>query len=86
MEGGSESTTDSQKVPALFRNARYFRGGPHHLFCLRLLLLGPDSLRRWKGAPLSLNEIKNLPAVPQYRQMALFGMTEQKSIDLSGRK
>jgi hypothetical protein len=50
------------------------------------LLLRPDSLRRWKGAPLSLNEIKNLPAVPQYRQMALFGMTEQKSIDLRGRK
>jgi hypothetical protein len=50
------------------------------------LLLRPESLRRWKGAPLSLDEIKNLPPVPQYRQMALFGMTEQKAIELSGRR
>lgn len=50
------------------------------------LLLRPDSLRRWKGAPLSLDEIKNLPPVPQYRQMSLFGMNEQKPIELSGRR
>jgi len=50
------------------------------------LLLRPDSVRRWKGAPLSLDEIKNLPPVPQYRQMSLFGMTEQKPIELSGRR
>jgi hypothetical protein len=42
------------------------------------LLLRPDSLRRWKGVPLSLDKIKELPAVPQYRQMALLGMTEQE--------
>ena len=42
------------------------------------LLLRPDSLRRWKGVPLSLDKIKGLPAVPQYRQMALLGMTEQE--------
>jgi hypothetical protein len=42
------------------------------------LLLRPDSLRRWKGVPLSLDKIKDLPAVPQYRQMALLGMTEQE--------
>jgi hypothetical protein len=42
------------------------------------LLLRPDSLRRWKGVPLSLEKIKDLPAVPQYRQMALLGMTEQE--------
>lgn len=46
------------------------------------LLLYPDSLRRWKGAPLSLDEIGALPPVPQYRQMALFGMTEQRQINL----
>ncbi|MCI0389675.1 MAG: hypothetical protein MOB07_13060 [Acidobacteria bacterium] len=50
------------------------------------LLLTPDNLRRWKGAPLSLDEIRNLPPVPQYRQMAVFGMTEQRPIELSGRK
>jgi hypothetical protein len=50
------------------------------------LLLRPDSLRRWKGAPLSLDQTRNLSPVPQYRQMALFGMTEQKSIELSGRR
>jgi hypothetical protein len=46
------------------------------------LLLAPESLRRWKGAPLSLDETKTLPPVPQYREMALLGMTEQQSIDL----
>jgi hypothetical protein len=48
------------------------------------LLLRPDSVRRWKGVPLSLDKIKGLPAVPQYRQMALLGMTEQEAIELSG--
>jgi hypothetical protein len=42
------------------------------------LLLRPDGLRQWKGIPLSLDQIKGLPAVPQYRQMALLGMTEQE--------
>jgi hypothetical protein len=41
------------------------------------LLLYPDSLRRWKGAPLSPDEAKALPPAPQYREIALFGMTEQ---------
>jgi len=50
------------------------------------LILGPDSLRRWKGAPLSLAEIKTIPSVPQYRQMALLGMSEQNSIEPSGRR
>jgi len=50
------------------------------------LLLRPDSLRRWKGVPLSLDKIKGLPAVPQYRQMALLGMTEQEPVELSGRR
>ena len=50
------------------------------------LLLRPDSLRRWKGLPLSLDEIKGLPAVPQYRQMALLGMTEQEPVELSGKR
>jgi len=49
------------------------------------LLLKPDNLRRWKGAPLSLDEVKNLPPVPQYRQMSLLGMTEQRPIELSKR-
>jgi hypothetical protein len=49
------------------------------------LLLKPDNLRRWKGAPLSLDEVKNLPPVPQYGQMQLLGMTEQRPIELSKR-
>ena len=49
------------------------------------LLLKPDNLRRWKGAPLSLNEAKNLPPVPLYGQMSLLGMTEQQPIGLSKR-
>ncbi len=47
------------------------------------LLLYPDNLRRWKGSPLSLDEIRTLPPVPQYREMALFGMTEQPQIGLA---
>jgi hypothetical protein len=50
------------------------------------LLLRPDSLRRWKGVPLSLDKIKGLPAVPQRRQMALLGMTEQEPVELSGKR
>jgi hypothetical protein len=51
------------------------------------LLLTPDGLRRWKGAPLTLDEVKKLPAaVPQYSEMALLGMTEQSPIDLNKKK
>jgi hypothetical protein len=50
------------------------------------LLLTPDNLRRWKGAPLSLDEAKSLPPVPQYREMALLGMTEQRPIELTRKK
>jgi hypothetical protein len=50
------------------------------------LLIAPDHLRRWKGAPLSLDEVKNLPPVPQYRQMQLLGLTEQQPIELGKRK
>ena len=51
------------------------------------LLLTPDGLRRWKGAPLTLDDVKKLPsAVPQYNEMALLGMTEQQPIDLDKKK
>jgi hypothetical protein len=50
------------------------------------LLLTPDNLRRWKGAPLSLEEAKRLSPVPQYREMALLGMTEQRPIELTRKK
>ncbi len=50
------------------------------------LLLTPNNLRRWKGAPLSLDEAKNLPLVPQYQQMSLLGMTEQQPIELNKRR
>ncbi len=47
------------------------------------ILINPNSMRRWKGPALSLNQIRNLPPVPQYTQIAEFGMTEQSPIDLS---
>lgn len=50
------------------------------------LLLAPDALRRWRGAPLSLDELKKLPPAPQYREMALLGMTEQQQISFNGRR
>ena len=51
------------------------------------LLLTPNGLRRWKGTPLTLDDVKKLPpAVPQYNEMALLGMTEQQPIDLDKKK
>jgi hypothetical protein len=50
------------------------------------LLLTPDGLRRWKGAPLSLDEVKKLPSIPEYREMTVLGMTEQQPIDLGKKK
>jgi len=50
-----------------------------------ILLLKPDNLRRWRGAPLSPDEMKNLPPVPLYGQMQLLRMTEQRPIELSKR-
>ena len=50
------------------------------------LLLTPVSIRRWKGAPLSLDEIKKLSSVPQYKEMGVLGMTEQQPVDLTKRK
>jgi hypothetical protein len=49
------------------------------------LLLSPDSLRRWKGAPLSLDEVSKLRGVPRYDEMSLLGMTEQTQINLTKR-
>ena len=51
------------------------------------LLLTPGGLRRWKGAPLTLDEVTKLPAgVPQNGEMTLLGMTEQQPIDLNKKK
>ncbi len=50
------------------------------------LLLTPDNLRRWKGAPLSLDEIKKLSPIPEYKEMGVLGMTEQQPVDLTKRK
>ena len=50
------------------------------------LLLTPNGIRRWKGAPLSLDEVKKLPSIPQYREMIVLGMTEQQPIDLGKKK
>lgn len=50
------------------------------------LLLAPGNLRRWKGAPLSLDEVRKLPPAPSYAEMAVLGMTEQQQIVLGGRR
>jgi hypothetical protein len=50
------------------------------------LLLSPTNLRRWKGAPLSLDEVRKLPPAPSYAEMAVLGMTEQQQIAFSGRR
>lgn len=44
--------------------------------------LSTETARRWKGAPLALDEIKRLPALPEPAQLALLGMTEQQPIQL----
>ena len=41
------------------------------------LALSPEAVRRWKGAPLALTEIGQLPSVPSTAQLALLGLTEQ---------
>ena len=46
------------------------------------LALSPETARRWKGAPLALDEIKRLPSVPDPAQLALLGLTEQQPIQL----
>ena len=46
------------------------------------LTLSPETVRRWKGAPLALDEIKRLPAIPDPAELALLGLTEQQPIQL----
>ena len=41
------------------------------------LALTADAARKWKGAPLGLEEIKRLPPLPDPAQLALLGLTEQ---------
>jgi hypothetical protein len=46
------------------------------------LSLTAETARRWKGAALALDEIKQLPSVPEPAQLALLGLTEQQAIQL----
>lgn len=46
------------------------------------LALSPETVRRWKGVALALDEIKRLPSVPDPAQLALLGLTEQQPIQL----
>ena len=46
------------------------------------LALSAEAARRWKGAPLALEEIKRLPALPEPAQLAVLGLTEQQPIQL----
>lgn len=46
------------------------------------LALSPETARRWKGAPLALSEIKQLPSLPSTAQLATLGLTEQPPIQL----
>jgi hypothetical protein len=46
------------------------------------VVLTPEGIRRWKGAPLSLEEIRQLPTVPNQTELAVLGLTEQMPIDL----
>jgi len=44
------------------------------------LTISPEWVRRWKGAPLTLDEIKRLPDIPTPAQLALLGLTELSPI------
>jgi len=46
------------------------------------LAVSPEMVRRWKGAPLALEEIKHLPPLPEPAQLALLGLNEQSPIHL----
>jgi len=49
------------------------------------LALSPETVRRWKGAALALDEIKRLPSIPDPAQLALLGLTEQQPIQQPSR-
>ncbi len=44
------------------------------------LTIAPEWVRRWKGAPLSFDEIKRLPYVSTAAQLAVLGLTELSAI------
>jgi hypothetical protein len=46
------------------------------------LVITPETIRRWKGAPLSLDEIRRLPPVPKQAELAVLGLTEQSPVGL----
>jgi hypothetical protein len=46
------------------------------------LVLTPDTLRRWKGAPLQMEDIERLRGAPAYAQLAVLGLVEQPQLDL----
>ncbi|MGH9762800.1 MAG: hypothetical protein ACREDR_07205 [Blastocatellia bacterium] len=43
------------------------------------LSVSPGAVRRWKGPPLVLDEIKRLPSLPNPAELAVLGLTEQSA-------
>jgi hypothetical protein len=46
------------------------------------VVITPEIIRRSKGAPLGLEEVKRIPSVPSQAQLALLALTEEPPIDL----
>ena len=49
------------------------------------LTISPQAVRRWRGAPLTFDEIKRLPDLPTPAQLAVLGLTELTPTQLPSR-
>lgn len=47
------------------------------------LSVTPDQCRRWKGAALPLDSVKEIVTAPSIAELAVLGLTEQPKIDLT---
>jgi hypothetical protein len=46
------------------------------------VVLTPDAIRRWKGAPLGPDDIRRMNPIPSQADLAVLGLTEQPPIQL----
>lgn len=49
------------------------------------VVLTPEAIRRWKGAPLSIEEIERLKPVPSPSELAVLGLIEQPPLHFKRR-
>lgn len=50
------------------------------------LVLTPETCHRWKGAALPLDQVKDISAAPTLKQLGLFGLIEQPTLNFKKEK